>query len=356
MEAYHMKALKMIAVLGMAVLVAAQPSEAGVGKSGLTGAAFLKVGVGARAVALGSAYTTVTGDVNQIFWNPAGTAMSGGKSEVLLSHNQWIADLSHQAVGYARDMGDMGTLGIGVVTLGLSDIAADRDAVPQFVLDAGTFDPNDTETSGSYSYRDLAIGVTWSRHITDRLDMGMTGKVVRQAIDGVSATAYAADFGAIYRVRNGMRIGARINNLGSDLTFYDIGAPLPLIFSIGAAIDLLQSNEEGLQVTLLADAAKPQDSDQLLYTAIEVQLFDSLQLRTGYKYNYQGVLGARGFEDEKVDEVDGSSFDVVRTEEGLTAGLGLNLGMGGYDATVDYAFTSFGILDSVHQFSLKFQF
>ena len=351
-----MKALKMIAVLGMAVLVAAQPSEAGVGKSGLTGAAFLKVGVGARAVALGSAYTTVTGDVNQMFWNPAGTAMSGGKSEVLLSHNQWIADLSHQAVGYARDMGDMGTLGIGVVTLGLSDIAADRDAVPQFVLDAGTFDPNDTETSGSYSYRDLAIGVTWSRHITDRLDMGMTGKVVRQAIDGVSATAYAADFGAIYRVRNGMRIGARINNLGSDLTFYDIGAPLPLIFSIGAAIDLLQSNEEGLQVTLLADAAKPQDSDQLLYTAIEVQLFDSLQLRTGYKYNYQGVLGARGFEDEKVDEVDGSSFDVVRTEEGLTAGLGLNLGMGGYDATVDYAFTSFGILDSVHQFSLKFQF
>ena len=123
-----MKALKMIAVLGMAVLVAAQPSEAGVGKSGLTGAAFLKVGVGARAVALGSAYTTVTGDVNQMFWNPAGTAMSGGKAEVLLSHNQWIADLSHQAVGYARDMGDMGTLGIGVVTLGLSDIAADRDA------------------------------------------------------------------------------------------------------------------------------------------------------------------------------------------------------------------------------------
>ena len=106
-----MKALKMIAVLGMAVLVAAQPSEAGVGKSGLTGAAFLKVGVGARAVALGSAYTTVTGDVNQMFWNPAGNGDERGKAEVLLSHNQWIADLSHQAVGYARDMGDMGYAG-----------------------------------------------------------------------------------------------------------------------------------------------------------------------------------------------------------------------------------------------------
>ena len=137
-----------------------------------------------------------------------------------------IADLSHQAVG-ARDMGEMQTLGIGVVTLGLSDIAVDRDAVPQFVLDAGTFDPNDTETSDSYSIATW-LWRHWSRHITDRLDMGMTGKIVRQAIDGVSATAYAADF-ARFTARSGMRIGARINNLGSDLTFYDIGAPLPLI-------------------------------------------------------------------------------------------------------------------------------
>jgi hypothetical protein len=353
-----MKALKIIAVLGMAVLVAAvQPSEAGVRKSGLTGAAFLKVGVGARAVALGSAYTTVTGDINQMFWNPAGAALQGGNSQVLLSHNSWIADLSHDALGYSHDMGDMGTLGIGIVTMGLSDIDADRDALPQFVLDAGTFDPNDTETSGAYDYRDLAVGITWSRHVTNKLDMGVTGKLVRQSIDGVSATAYAADFGAIFRTGfHGMRIGSRINNLGSDLTFYDIGAPLPLTFSIGAAVDLLQNNEDGMQVTVLADATKPQDGEQLLFTAVEVQLFDSLHLRTGYKYNYQGVLGARGFEDKKVDEVDGMSYDVVRTEEGLTAGLGLNFGMMGYDATVDYAFTSFGILDSVHQFSLQFQF
>jgi len=46
----------------------------------------------------------------------------------------------------------------------------------------------------------------------------------------------------------------------------------------------------------------------------------------------------------------------VRTEEGMTAGLGLNVNMGNYDATVDYAYTSFGILDQVHQFSLQFHF
>jgi hypothetical protein len=344
-----MKALKIIAVLGLGLLLA-QPAQADVRKSGLTGAAFLKIGVGARPVALGSAYTTVTGDVHQLFWNPAGIALDGGESQVLLSHNSWIADLSHQALGFTRDMGDMGTLGIGVVTLGLSDIAADRDVVPQFVLDAGTFNPNDTASSGSYSYRDLALGVSWGRNITDRLNMGVTGKIITQSIDGVGATAFAADFGAIYRINSTYSLGARINNLGSDLTFYDIGAPLPLIFSIGAAAVVVNDPDSGMAVTVLADATKPQDAEQLLYTAVEAQLFNMLKLRSGYKLNYQSI------EDDKVDEVSGAVVGADRTEEGLNAGLGLDFGMAGYNATVDYAFTSFGILDSVHQFSLQFRF
>ena len=132
-----MKVLKLIAMVGLACLLA-QPTVADVRKSGLTGAAFLKIGVGARAGPRSARpIRPVAGDVHQLFWNPAGTALSGGESQVLLSHNSWIADLSHDAIGFTRDMGDLGTLGIGIVTLGLSDITADRDVVPQFVLDAG---------------------------------------------------------------------------------------------------------------------------------------------------------------------------------------------------------------------------
>ena len=53
----------------------AVPADAQVRKAGLTGASFLKIGVGARAVALGSSYTTIRGDVNQMFWNPAGMSL-----------------------------------------------------------------------------------------------------------------------------------------------------------------------------------------------------------------------------------------------------------------------------------------
>jgi len=64
-----MKLLKSVITLGLAlsVLAWAEPSQAGIGKSGITGGAFLKIGVGARAVALGSAFTSVSGDANQFF-------------------------------------------------------------------------------------------------------------------------------------------------------------------------------------------------------------------------------------------------------------------------------------------------
>jgi len=333
------------------VLSVGQAVDAGVRKSGLTGAAFLKIGVGARPVALASAYTTVTGDVNQLFYNPAGTALGANGNQVTLFHNEWIADLSHDAVGYVRDVEGIGTIGVSLVTLGLSDINSDRDAVPQFVLDTGTFIPNDTRTSGSYNYRDLALGLTWARHVTNRLDMGITGKIISQSIDSETARAYALDLGAIYRIDyQNTKIGARINNLGSDIEFYDIGAPLPLVFSIGASSDVYANADQGMKVTVLADATKAQDSEQLLFGGVEVQVMEMLQLRSGYKLNYQGI------EDEKVDEANGGTFDAPRTEEGLSAGLGVGFSMAGYDATVDYAFTEFGILDSVHRFSLQVAF
>jgi hypothetical protein len=348
-EIQTMSKWRFSAVLALSLLLVGQAADAGVRKSGLTGAAFLKIGVGARPVALGSSYTTVTGDANQLFYNPAGIALSSGESQVTLFHNQWIADLSHSALGFTRDMGDLGTVGIGLVSLGLSGIAADRDVVPDFVLNAGTFVPNDSEESDAYDYRDMALGVSWSRSVSDRLDLGVTGKMVRQSIDGESATAWAADFGAIYRIDyNNTRIGARINNLGSDLTFYDIASPLPLIFSVGASMDVFET--DGTKVTVLADATKPQDAEQLVFSGVEVSLFDMLHVRTGYKLNYQGV------ENEKVDETTGAIFDVPTTEEGLSFGVGADVPVPGLDATVDYAYTDFGILDSVHRISVSLQF
>ena len=316
-------------------------------KSGLTGAAFLKVGVGARAVAMGSAVTSISGDINQLFWNPAGIALADEQWQATFTHNRWIADLSHNAAAVGHDFGNIGTLAIGFVALGVSDIEADRDVVPSFL--GGTFTPFDTETGATYDYLDLALQVTWARNFTDKLSLGTSVKFISQNIDSESASAYAVDFGAIYKI--GFRhatVGARINNLGKDIKFFDIGSPLPLTFSIGGSISLYGT--ENNNVVVMVDATKPQDADQLIFTGGEYTFANLVSIRGGWKFNYSGI------DDTKRNEFDGEIIDVPRTEEGLSLGGGLKIPVGKNKALFDYAYTEFGILDNVHRFSFSFTF
>ena len=54
-------------------------------KVGTSAAQFMKIGVGARATAMGESFVAVSNDASAIFWNPAGIA-SLTTNEVLLVH------------------------------------------------------------------------------------------------------------------------------------------------------------------------------------------------------------------------------------------------------------------------------
>lgn len=335
----------LLTLLGIGMLTL--PVSAQVRKSGLTGASFLKVGADARSVALGSAATTITGDVNQIFLNPAGIALPGTGTQVSYTRNQWIAELTQNIVGVSHAFGDLGTIGVGVISMTLSDIEADRDIVPQFLLDAKTFTPLDTETSKTYNYSDLAAYLTYGRKFTDKLALGGSIKAISQSIDTEKASTYAFDFGAAYQVGfRDMTIGARISNIGPDLKYYNIGAPLPLVFSVGTSLSLIQSEENSLFVAF--DATKPQDNEQLLYTGAEYRAGDVLSLRMGYKLNYSGRFV---FSNQSLGrDIDTSGLN--STEEGVTVGGGLRVPMDDTTIRVDYAFTEFGVLDNVHRLTV----
>lgn len=314
-------------------------TEAALRKPGINGAAFMKIGVGARMVALGSAATTLYGDPNLIFWSPAGIQIPEGKTQVGLNHNDWIAGINHEAGAITHSFGQFGTVGVGVIYLGLSDIEADRDiAPPQY--EGAQMEPPGTGRFESYNYSDLAVSVAYSRRFTDKFVMGLTGKFIRESIDEVTATSYAFDFGAIYETGfRDLTIGARINNVGSDLVFYAIESPIPLSFSIGMNGSLAKS--ENMAVKGFLDITKPQDSPQLLFLGGEWDIMGRLQLRGGYKFNYSGTVGDEGYS---------------QTAEGFSFGGGLNMPIGGTDLVVDYAATTFNIFQSTHRFSLVFEF
>lgn len=335
-----MKIAKLITFTLVILLLSAAIVGAGLRKPGIDGAAFLKIGVGARMAALGSAATTLYGDPNMVFWNPAGIQIESGKTQLAFNYNSWIVGLSHNALALTHNFGNIGTFGFGIIFLGVSDITADRDIAPPGytgrapeAADVGQYD--------AFDYYDLAVSLSYSKQFTDRFRMGASAKLIQEKIDTESASAVAFDFGAIYETGfRDLTFGARINNVGSDLTFYAYNATLPLNFSIGASMSI--AKEENTQLRGFVDLTKPKDNQQLYFVGGEWTLYDKFALRGGYKLGYSG----------SIDE----ATRLQQTDEGFTFGAGLELPISAYKVWLDYAFTNFNVFDDTHRFSLKFGF
>ena len=310
-------------------------------KAGRNGGAFLEIGVGAREAALGSAASTFTNNANQIFWNPAGTALAPDqRGSAAFSYTSWIADLEYTAVAAGYNLGSFGTVTVGAQSFGISDISANREN--------GFTDPilqelvTDMNTSDTFDYQNLALSASYSRYFFDRLTLGATAKVVNESIDDESASAVAFDFGSVYDIGlYGWRIAARLSNLGTPLTFYNQDNPLPLTFTIGSAI--YPVNTEATRLMLAVDATKPQDSQQLLYGGAEVSFYDLLFLRSGYKFNYSGNEDDATFQREAAPT----------TIEGISLGGGIQYVVSDYEVAVDYSFTQMDLLNDAHRISLR---
>lgn len=330
-------------VLGMAV----QTADAQTRKAGINSAAFLKVGVGARQVALGSAVTSLNGDINNMFWNPAGVAMRDQSLQASFTHNNWIAGLEQEVAAVTYNLQDIGTIGAGVMMFGVNGIPADRDygySDPQ--LHAQEIDLVGTST---YDYQDLLLQATISRYITDNLTLGLTAKYIHEKIDDQNASAVAFDFGSVYNIGVlGWSIGARINNLGSDIKFYDYASPIPLTFSIGTSMTPIEVGKS--QVLLAVDLVKPQDGQQYYYSGAEYNYDKTLFLRLGWKFNYSyyGLIG---------DGIDGGSSQrapITTSLEKGSIGAGVRVPFEDYSISFDYAYTVFTALDAVHRFTIQF--
>lgn len=310
-------------------------------KAGRTGAAFLEIGVGAREVAMGSAVTTLSGDANSIFWNPAGTALSGSQQfSASFGYTSWIAELDYSAVAFGYSLQNAGTITVGVQFGGITDITANRqngytDPILQGLV-------TDTETSETYDFQDLAISLSYARYVFDRLSLGTTFKVINETIDGVNANAIGFDFGSVYTIGPaGWQLAARLSNLGTDMKFFNQESPLPLTFSIGTSF--YPVNTETTRLMLAVDTIKPLDSQQLLYGGAELSFYDLLFLRGGYKFNYSGV-----------NDGGTSQRDAINaTIEGASIGAGIQYEIAGYAVAFDYAFTQMDLLDNVNRLSLR---
>ena len=115
------------------------PFESNVSNVGTTAAAFLNIGVGSRANAMGGAFVAISDDATALYWNPAGMSQCA-HPEITLNHSDWFLDIYHEFVGAVMPAGrhsvvwDAGNFATGVYLLKMHDEGGRMGGVRKVVL------------------------------------------------------------------------------------------------------------------------------------------------------------------------------------------------------------------------------
>ncbi|ARA94734.1 hypothetical protein AWN76_017280 [Rhodothermaceae bacterium RA] len=306
-------------------------------KRAQTGLQFLSVSMSPRAAALSDAMVAVDlGSSMAMFYNPAGMAsLQGG--DLALGNVQWIADIGFNggSVAYSPADGQYGTFGFTVMAVDYGEL----EGTIRSDNEIGYID------TGSFSPTALAIGIGYATSLSDRFSIGGTARYVRQDLgDSImdadmssksnTVSTPVFDFGVLYRTGfRSFNIGLAVRNFSPSVTYEEESFEAPLLLSIGASIDVMDlsntvSDAHSLLVT--AEAGHPRSYSE--------------QIRLGGEYRFMNLVSLR------------AGYVFPTDEQGLSAGAGLNLELGGLRFGADYAYTAFGDLGNVDRLGIRIGF
>ncbi len=211
---------------------------------GRTGAQILNLGGGARARALGDAFSAMSGDVTASLWNPSGLAempeskLRAGKkgAQASMFYTDYSAPFGEAGEGLyytfisgAMPLGDAGTVGTTLQLQGQGTIQVTSDS-PDVLRE---------ESLGT----NMALTFSYADRITDSLTAGINGKMIRMVLGRESGSSYAVDLGMQYLLPFDLvptTLGVVVQNIGPGISFIDENQadPLPRMLRIGTSTSL----------------------------------------------------------------------------------------------------------------------
>jgi len=333
-----------LAVMLLPLCVHAKPF----GKTGTVGMQFLKLGVDARAIGMGEAYTAVSDDISSVYWNPAGLAPAF-QNQVFVSHTNWVADIMHEFVA-------------ATYTNGVSTFAAYGSVLHMDKLDVTeeeVFGP----TGETFTNSNIALGLSYGQQFTDKFSAGIGVKYLRENLYVYDVNSYAMDLGSMYNTGwKNIKIGMALKNFGPDIRYRvdddddgltdedpfdlidndgdglidedgpELESKIPMHFSLGVSGDLMRNDTGYLIASIQMDNVIDRQETWNLGTEYKL---GNLFLRAGYQINYDAA--------------------------GFSAGAGWQVPTGIGVFNIDYAYTDMGLLaetmiKSAHRVSLKMRY
>ncbi len=295
-----------------------------------SGYQFLKIDSDARAAGMGGAFTLVGSGASSMFYNPAGMTENPQSLEFFSTQTNWIADIKYYSFGVTKNLGNLGIIGLSMLSSDYGEIIGTR--VDE--NDAGFIETGNVNVTAS------ALGVSFAKSLTDQFSVGGQIKFVSQNLGNTMmpdssdknnlTDGLAYDFGTIYYPGlKSFRFGMGVRNFSKNFKYEDDSFPLPLTFTMGAALDLMDLiSRFGDKHNLLfeLDAVHPVDYSERINIGCEYGYRKMIFLRGGYKFNHD--------------------------TEGLSLGFGVSLKVSGLMTNVNYSFNDAGYFSPVNRVSI----
>jgi hypothetical protein len=320
-----MKKIILLILLAIVPLAAQQ-----FGQVGTSGAQLLKISFDPRASALGYAAASVVNNASALYTNVAG--IEGiQKADMAFTYVPWFAGIDMVSFAAAYRLENIGVVGVQVT--GFSS----EEEITTIESENGT--------GQNYSIRNTVMGLSFARHITDKLVMGFQAKLTSESYFDHSTSGLAFDIGSSYDLGFlGSRLALTLQNFGADLeplegNYSDYSdnnlqkgfsrVPLPVTFRASFTMEPIVS--DAYRIRFIADLIHPNDNIEHYCLGSEVLLYDFVAIRGGLKMNYDN--------------------------ESFAAGVGLRGDkLLGQNVRFDYSFEKYKILPSVQKLSIGISF
>lgn len=297
-------------------------------RAGTSALTFLKIGIGSRGVAMGGAFVSVADDASCLYWNPAGTAQMEN-SEFYVSRIEWPADIQYDFFGIVYKYSQNFSLGLSAGFLHTDAMDVTTEYMPH-------------GTGEQFYYSDHFVGLSASQRVTEHFSWGLTFKYVEENIADVSSQTPMIDIGTFYWTGfKSLRFAVALTNFGPEVAFkgaYDKPVieggtikskykdfPLPTIFRLGSAMELMDTKFQRLTVS--GQLNHPVDNVETFSIGFEAALAKFLYLRGGLNIN--------------------------DAEEDFNIGFGLNIPLGKKNLALDYSFTSMTYLTDIQCITIR---
>ena len=173
-------------------------------RAGTAAGTFLKIGVGARASALGGAIISEVDDATALYWNPAGMSNISG-TNIHLSHIEYVADIGHEFIGAVRQLSPYDWIGASIIALHTDPMKVTTEVQPN-------------GTGQTFRYSDFAAGLSYSRQLTDRFAAGMTVRFMQENLATVAMRNVLFDIGTVYDVGYlDSKFSINVSNFGNSM-------------------------------------------------------------------------------------------------------------------------------------------